>query len=121
VNKNNMDNAKIILIGQPKSSLLAEIESIKKWDGGHNFPIKAAISNDVYVIDSISNVEEAIKNDLMEYLERNFNKKGKMLLKSGHEDDLYLVPDYDVFEDNHFHKIRHKSTNITPPKKKRKK
>ena len=118
-----MDNAKIILIGQSKSNLLAEIESIKQWDNGHDYPIKAAISEDVYVLDSISNVEDAIENNLIEYLEKNFNKKNKMLLKSGHEDDLYLVPDYDQFnyEDKGFHKIRHKPTNYTPPKKKRKK
>jgi hypothetical protein len=114
------ESAKIILCGHPRESLLAEIASIRKWDNGHNYPILVSANGNVFIDDSIDNVENAINNNLVKYIEDNFNSKNKMLLKSGHSDDLYLVPDYERYEDSKFHKIRRKPTNLTPKKKKRK-
>jgi hypothetical protein len=115
-----MDNAKICLIGKSIKSLLSEIESIRKWDNGHNEPIKVCVNDNGFIMDTIDNVENAIKNKLWEYIDRNF-KTGNMVLKSGGDDDLYLVPDPERFNDEgKFHKVRHKPTNYTPKKKKRK-
>jgi hypothetical protein len=114
------DYAKIGLIGKSSKTLLEEIESIRKWDNGANELIRVCIGESSYILDSIDNVETAIKGRLWEYIDNNF-RIGNMILKSGGNDDLYLVPDPDKFNDEgKFHKVRHKPTNITPKKKKRK-
>lgn len=111
--------AKIVLCGQSHENLLEKIANIKTWDNGHNYPIQVFVDEHHWITDSIDNVENAISNDLVGYLEKNFNHKDKMIIKSGHLDDLYCVPKYE-YEDNQFHKLRRKSTNFTPKKKKRK-
>jgi hypothetical protein len=115
-------SAEMILIGKSTESLLTEIERIKAWDNGHDYPIIVSAETGKSFSDSISNVENAIKNNLADYLIENFGNK-RNLLKSGGNDDLFFVPNPDIFcrEDNAFKKIRHKATNFTPSKKKRKK
>jgi hypothetical protein len=116
------DNEKIMLIGKSAKTLLAELESIRKWDNGHNYPIRVCIDENRTIFDSIDNVENVIKNGLLwKYIETEFNPKNQ-IVKSGGNDDLFLVPDPDKFDDNNeFRKFRFKPTNFTPKKKKRKK
>jgi hypothetical protein len=71
-----MDYEKLMLIGKSSSELLNEIQALRKWDNGHNYPIRVAINED-----------RTIKFD----------------------------------DNNVFRKYRHKPTNLTPKKKKRKK
>jgi len=115
-----MDYATIGIIGKSTKSLLAEIESVRQWDGGHNYPIRVEVNGNT-ILDSIDDLETAVKGELHEYIEKNFGSK-KTIVKSGGDDDLYLVQHPDYFNDEgKFHKVRHKPTNITPKKKKRRK
>lgn len=115
-----MEAAKIGLIGHSRESLLAEIASIKAWDAGNDYPISVVVNGRTKT-DSISNVENAINNDLIGYIEDNFMSK-RQIIKTGGNDDLYLVEHPDCYDENKvFHKQRHVCTNFTPKKKKRKK
>lgn len=116
-----MDYERIILIGKSSAQLLAEVESLRKWDNGHNYPIRVAIDDNRTIFDTIDNIENVVKNGLLwKYIETEFNPKNQVI-KSGGNDDLYLVPDPDKFDENNvFRKYRHKPTNFTPKKKRRK-
>jgi hypothetical protein len=115
------DSAKIFIIGKSRDNLLTEIKSIRKWDNGHDYPIRVAIDENHSIYDTIDNLENVIKKGLLwKYIETEFNPKNQVI-KTGGNDDLFLVPDPDKFnENNMFHKHRHIPTNFTPKKKKRK-
>lgn len=114
-------SVKIMIIGQPREALLSEIARIKEWDNGKDYPIIVNAGPGRERYDSLGNIESAIKGDLAEYLEKNFGSK-KMILKSGGHDDLFFIPNPELYdENNHFRKNRSVATNFTPKKKKRKK
>lgn len=116
------DSAKIIIVGVSKESLLLEIEKIKLWYNGNDWPIKVAVDHSEYgeyVMDKITIVENAIKHNLSEYIEKNFPNPD-LVIKSGGNNDLYLVDNPDKFN-LEGKRIKHrKPTNFTAPKKKRK-
>lgn len=115
------DYASITLTGHSTVELLDTIEKIKQWDS--KSPIKVRLDENVfdYTLDSIDNVENAIKTDLVGYI-NGLNKDKSKCLKTGSNDDLYLVDNPDmIFGSNKFKKIRKVVTNFTPKKKKRKK
>lgn len=115
------DYASIKLTGYSNKELLEKIEKIKKWSP--NSPIKVCLTYNIYdyTLDSIENVENAINTDLVGYI-NNLNKDKSKCLKTGGNDDLYLVDNPDIiFGSNKFKKVRKTVTNFTPKKKKRKK
>lgn len=113
------DYARIGIIGKSREDLLKDIDSIKAW-GGEDQVVYVSIGKEEKT-DSLENIENAIRNDLAGYILQNFRNK-REILKSGGNDDLFLVPDPDYFtERGQFRKIRRVQTNFTPKKKKRKK
>lgn len=113
-------SAEIQLIGHSTKDLIDKIERIKSWDNGHNYPIEVWV-NGSFKMDSIENVENAIKADLAGYINSNFPNPNTCL-KTGGNDDLYLVPNPNLlFGSDKFKKSRKVVTNFTPKKKKRKK
>jgi len=115
------DYASIKLTGYSNKELLDKIEKIKQW--GANYPVKVCLTDDIYnyTLDSIENIENAIKTDLVGYI-NGLNKDKSKCLKTGGNDDLYLVDNPDIiFGSEKFKKVRKVITNITQKKKKRKK
>jgi len=124
--------AKIILTGQSLEQLKKEILAIKTWDGGANYQILVEIgkynpfekNNPTYgerILDSIENVEAAIHGDLAKYITKNFKMKNKVL-KTGGNDDFWVVDDPDSHDADGRHiKRRNSLTNMTPKKKRKKK
>lgn len=115
------DYASIKLTGHSNKELLETIEKIKQWSPNH--PIKVCLTDDVYdyTLYSIENVENAIKTDLVGYI-NGLNKDKSKCLKTGGNDDLYLVDNPDIiFGSGKFKKVKKIVTNLTPKKKKRKK
>lgn len=76
------DSAQITLTPgiEDREQLLAEIEAIRKWDNGKDFPIKVfATDREGFVMDSIKNVEDAIKEKYTSfYIETQFSKSKKI-------------------------------------------
>lgn len=72
--------------------------------------------------DKINNVEKALTTNLQQYIEINFNTRGK-IFKTGGQSELMLVDDIDLSGHPQFNRRsgRFGGTNFTPPKKKRKK
>lgn len=118
-------SARIILTGSSREDLLKEVATIRAWDKGSKHPIQAAINDHHYVYDSIDNVEAAIKTDLSTYINEKFPDRNK-ILKSGGNDDLYMVDHPDRYNDKVFkRKIRKPQpgqvgSKFSPKKKKRK-
>ena len=113
-------SAQIELTGQSRKELLGKLERIRAWDNGHNYPIEVWV-NQTHIMDTIENVENAIKENLVQYINENFKDDNKCL-KSGGNDDLYLVDNPDIsFGADKFKKRKNVVTNRTPKKKKRKK
>ena len=120
------DSATIILmdesgLGIPTTKILEELEAIKVWDNGHNYPIRVKIVNQEFY-DSIENVENACRHKLWDYIESKFKMPRGKIFKSGGDSALWLVDDPDRFnEEGKFKKKKKVVTNFTPKKKKRKK
>lgn len=115
------ESAKIILVGEPKANILDALAKIKMWDNAHDYPIIAVV-NGKEKYDSIENIEKAVNRDLASYIEKNFANKN-LIVKSGGNDDLYLVANpsaQDITPKKKFRKVRNPMTNFTPKKRKRK-
>jgi hypothetical protein len=110
------EQAKIVIVGQPRAKLLAELAAIKKWDNGHNYPILVSVGNKS-IEDTIVNVEAAIKNDLSKYIIKNFCGLNE-IIKTGGDNDVYIVPD-NIVEYGHRSSLHSRHSNYTAPKKKR--
>jgi hypothetical protein len=111
--------AKIAIIGKSRSELLEEIARIRAW--GPDIPVLVSAGTQKEILESLEKIEEVINGDLGTYIIENFGSR-RTTVKTGGNDDLYLVPDPDFYtEKGHFRKVRHTPTNITPKKKKRKK
>lgn len=110
------DYGKIVIVGVSSSELRAKLAELIAW-GGRDLPVWVSVGTKEK-LDSIDNLNLALDNNLAEYIDRNFGSKS-MIVKSGGNDDLYLVPDYDHIESDKFRKIRKKVTNYTPKKKRR--
>ena len=94
-----------------------EVLKLKAWGG--DMPVWVSAGSPKNILTPISEVEDAINGDLAGYIEKNFGSQ-KTILKSGGNDDLYLVPDYDILRSkNRRYKIR-RNSKFTPKKKKRK-
>lgn len=109
--------AKINLIGKSTLQLSLELQKIDTYYGEKNYPVRVTIDDKTYIEDSIDNILQAVHGDLFLYIGKNFNLKGK-LLKSGGNDDLYIVSERQL--------SKHSSESIktgkyTHKKKKRKK
>lgn len=111
------DYARINLIGKSREELRAEIAKVREWGG--NMPVYVSVGFRNDKVEDIDILEKAVNEDLAGYIEQNFGSK-RTILKSGGNDDLFLVRALDVYtEEGRSRKIRHKATNITPKKKKR--
>lgn len=114
-------SAELELTGKSRIQLIEELEAIKKWDNGHDHPINISLDGHIFTSDTIANVEEAVMTDLYSYVNENFDL-GDMVIKTGGNDDIYIVPDPDKHNINGRHrKHRNKMTHLIPKKKKRKK
>lgn len=119
--------AELILIGSggegySTEHLLSRIESIKKWDNGHDYEIQVvALDHGWY--DKIENVRTAIEGDLQEYIQNNMKLSNRMTFKSGGQCELMIVdnPDYINAEvgsgRGSFRKHRNQMKHLTPAKK----
>lgn len=121
------DYATIVLMnedgtGVPTAKILEELDVIKKWDNGHNHPVRVKIVHQE-VYDMIENVENACKTDLSTYISLKYKVPKGKVFKSGGDSELWLVddPDYYYGDGVGFKKKKKVVTNYTPPKKKRKK
>lgn len=111
--------AKIGIIGKSRSELLEELARIRAW--GPDLPVLVNAGTQKEIPEPLEKIEEAVNGDLAAYIDEKFGSR-RTTVKTGGNDDLYLVPDPDFYtEKGHFRKIRHKATNVTPKKKKRKK
>jgi hypothetical protein len=85
--------ARIKITGVSRKELLEELDKIEKWDNGHNYPVYVDIDdNESLFSDTISNIRNAINGNIYDYIFKNFKLKNKTL-KSGGNDDIYLIPD----------------------------
>ena len=114
--------AKIILIDhgivKPLNVITAELEAIKKWHNGKDYPIKVDI-NGKEIYDSVENLEAAINNQTLdEYINKELDKT--LTLKTDGNSNLIVVtnPNYD-FEGGK-KKYRNPMRHLTPKKKRRK-
>jgi len=105
--------AKIGIIGKSRSELLEELARIRAWGG--DLPVLVSAGAEWEILETPDNLEEAINGDLAGYIEQKFTGR-TMIIKAS-----YPVPYPEYTEEGLFRKIRHKATNITPKKKKRKK
>jgi hypothetical protein len=111
------DYGHICLTGSSRSTLQVEVLKLKAWGG--DMPVWVSAGGAKNTLTPISEVEAAINGNLAEYIEKNFGSQ-KTILKSGGNDELYLVPDYNVLDTkNRRYKIR-RNSKFTPKKKKRK-
>jgi hypothetical protein len=111
------DYGHICLTGSSRSTLQVEVLKLKAWGG--DMPVWVSAGGAKNTLTPISEVEAAINGNLAEYIEKNFGSQ-KTILKSGGNDELYLVPDDSVLDTkNRRYKIR-RNSKFTPKKKKRK-
>lgn len=111
------DYGHICLTGVSRTTLRMEVLKLKAWGG--DMPVWVSAGSTKRILALIDEVESAINGDLAEYIERNFGSR-KTLLKSGGNDEFYLVSNYDVLDlKNKRYKIR-RNSKFTPKKKKRK-
>jgi hypothetical protein len=114
------DYARIIITGRSPETIREAIARAKEW--GPGLPVYVSADTGFDKLEEIESIEQVLeRGQLAEYIEENFRTKGKVL-KYGGCHELYMVPDPDIFTlDGKFTKIRHRPTNITPKKKKRRK
>jgi len=113
------DYATINLLGKSTKQLLTELDEAQLW-GGDEHLVKVSVGDHRIKYEEIDTIRKAIKDSLWKYIDEHFTSK-KHVLKSGGNDDLYLIPNPDRYNDEgKFHKVRHKPTNLTAKKKKRK-
>jgi hypothetical protein len=110
--------AEILIIGRTNNEIIAELETIKKWDNGHNYPIKVKISETEWIEDTIQNVINSINENINLYIQNNFILKRKILKTDG-KSRTQIVDDPDYLGENGFIKKRKILNKL--PKKKRKK
>lgn len=114
------DYARINLIGKSREELRAEIAKVREWGG--NMPVYVSVGFRNDKVEDIDIIEKAVNEDLAGYVEQNFGSK-RTVLKTGGNDDLFLITNPNLYYrdggDIQFRKLRHKATNITPKKKKR--
>lgn len=111
--------AEIRLDGVPIEKLTEQIEGIRQWDNGHNYPIYVLFKDSI-ISDSIANVENAIKGNLNDYIHAKFIPKNKTFKTDGNGDTMIVDnPDY-INSEGNFRKYRNPMSHLTPKKKKRK-
>ncbi len=111
------DYGHICLTGVSRTNLLVEVLKLKQWGG--DMPVWVSAGPSKKILTSIGEIEDAVNGNLADYIEINFGNQNT-LLKSGGNDEFYLVPNYDVLDlENRRHKIR-RNSKFTPKKKKRK-
>lgn len=115
-----MDTQSITITGSSTEQLLNTLTNIKIND---NHIIKIFLDNTNYIFDTIDNVHNAINSNLYNYIHNNFKSiltKNKQIIKSGGNNDLYVVDDPDKINIKYNKKIRNKMIHLIPKKKKRK-
>ncbi len=110
--------AEIVITGKSRKRILTELSDIKAWDNGHNYPIRVTIGVNQFIDDSIDNVIKATDN-LEEYIMSNFNLK-RQVIKSGGDDDLYVIEDPDYSNNEGLFSKKRKVLNKLPKKRRKK-
>lgn len=114
--------AKIYIIGHPNGYIIDELIKIKAWQNGKHDLIHVHLNDDIFIRDSIENVENALHSDLQDYIHTKF-PNDRYATKSDGNSIIHLIdnPDNHHNENGSYKKAHRKhATNYTPPKKRRK-
>lgn len=121
-----MNSPRICITGKSNSQLLVEIESIKSYYHNMN-EIRVSLKESLYdqdfdyIYSDIKTLEKDIlNNDLVGFINRNFNIKEKTIKTDGNC-NLQVVDDPAKHTEHKHDKKVKRNSNYTPPKKRNKK
>ena len=126
--------AELLITGKPISEIMNRLDSIVRWQGGKDYEVKVINNDGTYFFDVPSNIRNEVLTDLTGYIQKNLVNNGKSFKYGGDLTHIAIVDPWDNDQTPTKSEVRqkrsngpmyfgrtHRGTNMTPPKKKRKK